>query len=126
MSIDHGATAVALVDASANFLIMIADDEELYASTHRVDDLVDTERRDIEHHIAIDDALPILQHEVGTSDDNHITNKDDAAERDVAVLVDDGRHDVGATCGATESKSQANTRPTEHRADDGCHEGFVV
>ena len=76
---------------------MIADDEELYASTHGVDNLVDTERRDIKHHIAIDDALPILQHEVGTSDDNHITNKDDAAERDVAVLVDDGRHDVGST-----------------------------
>ena len=70
MSIDHGATAVALVDASANLLIMIADDEELYASTHGIDDLVDTERRDIKHYIAIDDALPILQHEVGTGDDN--------------------------------------------------------
>ena len=54
--------------------------------------------------------------------DGHVHQQDDASEGDVAVLVDDGGHNVrpsgAAVIGQTESKSHA----AERRTDDGCHE----
>ena len=96
--VNGGASAMRIVvDTFANLLVFVGDDEELHTSSHGIDYLVDTECGDVEHHIAVDDALPILQHEITARDDNHVANQDDTPQRDVAILVDDGRHDIGTT-----------------------------
>ena len=63
--IDGGATAMGLtVYALAYLPVLVADNEKLNTAAHGVDHLVDAESGDIEHNIAVDDLLPVLQHEV--------------------------------------------------------------
>ena len=125
--VDGGASAMRIVvDTFANLLVFVGDDEKLHTSSHGIDHLVDTERRDVEHHIAVDDALPILQHEITARDDNHVAYQDDTPQRDVAILVDDGRHDIGTSRRAIRRESQSHTASAEHSPQHGRHEGLVV
>ena len=101
VGIDGGAApSGVVVDALAYLLVFIGDDEELDAASHVVDHLVDAEGGDVEDDVAIDDAFPILEHEVAGGDDDDVADEDDSAEGYVAVLVDDGSNDVGAPRGA--------------------------
>ena len=113
------------VDAVAYLLPTVADDEELYRPSHRVDDLVYTEGRHVEHHVAIDDALEVLQHKIAARDDDDIAEQDDASQRDVTILVHDGGNDVGAARRTVGCQSQSYAAAAEHGADDGCHERLV-
>ena len=101
VSVDGGdASARLFVDALANLLVVLGNDEELHRTTHAVHHLVDAESRDVEHHVAVDDALPVAQDEVGAGNDDDVEQHDDTPERDVAILVDDGGDDVGAARGS--------------------------
>ena len=82
------------IDALADLLVLVGDDEELHRTAPGVHHLVDTEGRHVEHHIAVDHFLPVFQHEVGRGDDDDITDQDDPSEGNVTVLIDDGRNDV--------------------------------
>ena len=124
--VDDGAAAMALlVDAVAYLLPAVADDEELNGAAHRVDHLVDAEGRDVEHDVAIEHLLEVAQHEVAARDDDDVADHDDASERHVAILVDDGGQDVGAARGAVAGQPQAHAAAAEDAADDGGHEGLV-
>ena len=98
LSVDDGAATVRVeVDAVTDLLIPLGDDEELHASAHGVHHLVDTEGRDIQHHVTIDHLLPVAQHEIAARDNHHIADQDHPSQGDVTVFVDDGGNDISTT-----------------------------
>ena len=76
---DCAASMGILVDAVSDFLVFVGDDKELYRLTSRVDDLVNTESRDIKNDIAINDHFPVVEHKITGGDDDHIADQDDTA-----------------------------------------------
>ena len=127
LGIDDSTAAMGLtIDALTDLVVLVGDDEELHTATHGVHHLVDTEGRHIEHHIAVNDLLPVFQYEVGRGDDDDIADENDTAQRDVTVLVDDGRHDICSSRRTVGCQTQTYARATEYRTDDGGHKGLVV
>ena len=73
VSFDDRSTTMGIdSDARGNLAILVRDDEKLHATTHGVDNLVDTERGDHQHHIAIDDLLPVVKNKIRRGDDDNI------------------------------------------------------
>ena len=59
-------------DARSYLAVLVRDDEELHTATHGVDNLIDTKRGDHQHHIAIDDLLPVVKNKIRRGDDDNI------------------------------------------------------
>ena len=126
VSFDDRSTTMGIdSDARGNLAILVRDDEKLHATTHGVDNLVDTERGDHQHHIAIDDLLPVVKNKIRRGDDDNIAEHDDTPQRDVTILVDNGSHDVRAAGRPIVGQSQSHAAAAEDGADDACHERLV-
>ena len=126
VGIKHSTAAMGLtIDALAYLLIAVGNDEELDGLALGVDHLVDTESRNIEHHIAVDHLLPIAQHQVARGDDEDIAYHNDTPKRDVAILIDDGSNDIGAASRPVARQAQSHATTTEHGSNDGGHERLV-
>lgn len=89
--LDDGAAAVGLlVHGVAHLLPFVGDDEELHARAHTVDDVIDRPRHHAERDIAVDDLFPGFEDEVAGGDHTEVAHQNDASQRDVAILIDDG------------------------------------
>ena len=66
VAVEGGAATLGiLVDGLANVAPLTADDEELHAHVHAVDDVVDEEGEDEEQHVAIEYLFPVVEHQIG-------------------------------------------------------------
>ena len=112
-------------DARSYLAVLVRDDKELHAATHGVDNLIDTKRGDHQHHIAIDDLLPVVKDKIRRGDDDNIAEHDDTAQGDIAVLIDDGRHDIRTARRSVIGQSQSYSTTAEHSTDNTCHKRLV-
>ena len=66
---------------------LVRDDEKLHATTHGVDNLVDTERGDHQHHIAIDDLLPVVKNKIRRGVEHRpVCRTENLYQREVAIV----------------------------------------
>lgn len=127
LGFEPGAAATGfIVDAAGYFIVFLGNDEELDGSVHGMNDLIDTEGGDIEYHVAEDDTFPIFQNNVAGGDDDDVTDHNDVTQGDVAVLVDDSSHDVGAAGTAVGGETQSHAATAKHGSDDARHERLVA
>lgn len=118
--IHDGHTTVGIrVDALANLHVLLRDDEELDGTAATVDHLVDAECLDVEHHITVKHFFPVVYDEIAGGNDEDVTDHDDTTQGDVAILVDDGCHDVGAACATACRESQSDTASAENCTQKG-------
>ena len=95
VAVERGAASLGnMVDGLAYLVPFGADDEKLYAHAHAVDDIIDKEGKDEQQHVAIEHFLPIVEHQLGGGDDRKVADEDHVSQRDVAVVVYDGRDDI--------------------------------
>lgn len=102
------------IDALAYFLILLGNDKELYASATTVDHLVDAECLDIEYYISIEYFLPVVDYKVAGGNDENITYHDDSAQRDVAILIDDGCYDICSSRRTARRKTESDTASAKY------------
>lgn len=102
------------IDTLAYLLIFLGNDKELYASATTVDHLVDTESLDIEYYISIEYFLPVVDYKVAGGNDENITYHDDSAQRDVAILIDDGCYDICSSRRTASRETETDTASAEY------------
>ena len=125
--VDDCASAVGTgVDGVSDVLVAVGDDEELHALSRRVDHLVDNEGRDEEDDVAVDDALPVAEYDVGTGDDEQVDHQDESSEGNVFVLMDDGCDDVSTAGRTVAAQAQSDADAAEASAEHGSHERLVL
>ena len=97
------------VDVVGYLFIFVGKDEELHRTSGTIDIVVEHHAHNDKGDKAKYHATPIIEDEVAATDDDDIREHDGSANTYVAILVDNGRYDIGTTRTTVVCKGHSHT-----------------
>ena len=125
-AVDYSHAALHLVGDAVGHLVGLRGENEsldglFVTCQHKVDAIA----AHAHHHEAVDEVLDGVAHDEAAGDDDDVAEEDDAPLRDVTILADNHRNDVGAARATPLGEGHTNAQTSQAATEDGCQEVVV-